>query len=131
MAKKVVDGFGNTPKVAVGLSDARRAVLAQDDWFVEYLNTDTRNALAHSLELVDHDGDQIFYDGEIHYGFKVTLDKVLFLRGSRHNGVFKFIPYHKVKHEKNWRKWIEQKKPPKTIVNIHTKAGRLKLATAF
>jgi len=125
MAKKSVDNFGRTLKVQTPLSEARKRKLALDDWFVEYLNTDTRNAIAQALELVDHDGDQIFYDGEAHPGFKVTLAKVLFLRESRHNGVFKFIPFHKNPSERNWHKWIEQKKAPKTVVTGHKKTGNI------
>jgi hypothetical protein len=112
MARKYTDPFGNTPKVKVSLSEARKRILTLDDWFVEYCNVDTRNALSQALELVDHEGDTIFYSGEKH-GFKVTFDKVLFLVNSRHNGVFKFTVYHKKPSAKTWSKWEEHKKTPK------------------
>lgn len=125
MATKYTDPFGKTPKVRVELSEARRRELALDEWFVEYENVDTRDALARALEHVDHDGDTIFYKGEERPGFKVSFDKVLFLVNSRHNGVFKFTVYHKKPGEKDWREWQEHKKPPKGTLNIHTKAGHL------
>ncbi len=125
MAKKYTDAFGKTPLVKASLSEARKRVLALDDWFVEYQNVDTRNALANALELVDHDGDTIFYDGSEKHGFKVSFDKVLFLVNSRHNGVFKFSVYHKRPSVRNWSRWEEQKKPPKGVLNTHAQAGHL------
>lgn len=125
MAKKLVDPFGKTPSVKTSISEARKRVLANDDWFVEYLNVDTRNAIAQGLELVDHRGDTIFYDGSVRYGFRTSFNDVLFLVNSLHNGVFKFAPYHKEKHEKNWRKWLMHMKAPQSILTSHTKEGRL------
>lgn len=125
MAKKYVDAFGGTPKVRVNISEARRKQLTLDDWFVEYKNTDTRNGLAHALQLIDHDGDSIFYDGREVPGFKVPFASVEFLVNSLHNGAFKFITYHKKPSSKIWQKWEEHKKPPKTILRVQIKAGNL------
>lgn len=125
MAVKYTDPFGKTPRVKVELSEARKSILAREDWFVEYENVDTRNALAKALEYVDHEGDSIFYDGSEKHGFKVSFDKVLFLVNSRHNGAFKFTVYHKRPSARSWKKWGEHKKPPKGILNVHKKGGRL------
>lgn len=129
MAKKHVDGFGNTPKVSVHLSEARKRQLAKDDWFVEYGNVDTRNAVAQALQLVDDDGDSIFYDGKEVRGFKVSLENILFLANSKVNGAFKFTPYHKKPGLRVWSKWEEHKKAPQTILRMHEKAGKLGLKT--
>ena len=124
MAKKLTDNFGNTPKVAVSISEAQKKQFALENWFVEYKNTDTRNAIAQGLELVDHGGDTIFYSGEKN-GFKVSFDQVLFLVNSRHSGVFKFIVYHKKPTEKNWKVWQMNKKAPKQIIALHVQGGKL------
>lgn len=126
MAKKYVDTSGKTPKVKVSLPEARRKILAQDEWFIEYKNTDTRNALTQALELVDHDGDSIFYAGEVVPGFKVSFSQVELLENSLHSGVFKFTAYHKKSGVRVWQKWQGNKKPPQSILNGHIKAGRLK-----
>lgn len=125
MSKKFLDNFGKTPRVATALTEKQKQELALDDWFVEYTNTDTRNAIAQGLQLVDHDGDSIFYDGAPHQGFKVSFNDALYLVNSRHMGVYRFIVYHKKPHARVWRVWEMNRKPPKAILNVHSKEGRL------
>ncbi len=103
----------STLRVKIGTLATDEKILALDDWFVEYKNVDTRNAIAQGLKLVDHDGDEIYYDGKCIPGFRVSLDQVLLLVHSRHNGVYKFIAYHKKPSDKNWAKWRESAKTAK------------------
>ncbi len=98
------------PKKTTTLSPARKMVLRQEEWFVEYHNTDTRNAIAQGLGLVDSAGEEIFYDGNTHHGFQVSFDQVLFLVRNRPNGVFKFTAYHRPKGTKTWAIWREHQK---------------------
>ena len=125
MAKKLVDGFGKTPKVASALSELQKKAFRLENWFAEYTNVDTRNALAQGLQLVDHEGDSIFYDGGEHPGFKVTFDQVLFLVNSRHDGVFKFIVYHKKPTERVWQVWQMNRKAPKEAIKKHVRTGHV------
>lgn len=112
MAKKLVDGFGHTPQVQTNLSPITIARLSKEEWFVEYHNIETRNAIASALNLVDHDGDKIFYNGKEKDGFKIPFEKVLFLRNNKHGGVFKYTPYHKESRNVPWKEWREGRKPP-------------------
>lgn len=121
MANQYRTNLGTVPQSKTTLTEARKRVLALDEWFVEYLNTDTRNAIAQGVEAFDGQDDAIFYDGESHHGFRLSFEKVLFLVNSSNNGVYKFIVYHKTKGENLWRKWKENKKSPKEIVNANKK----------
>lgn len=125
MAKKYLNGFGKTPKVAVHFSDTQLEILSKDDWFIEYKNTNTRNAIAQGLKLVDHDGDSIPYQGEPIDGFKVSWRDTLFLLRSRLNGAYQFDAYHKKPSDKDWHKWQMNAKPPKAILTRHTRNGKL------
>lgn len=125
MAKKVLDGFGKTPKVASTLSEFRIRRLAEDDWFIEPTNTDTRNALVQGLELVDHGGDSINYKGDTVHGFKVPFSYVLFMVKSKNNGVYIFTVYHKSHNRKDWRRWQLHMKYPKAIVTSYVRGGKL------
>jgi hypothetical protein len=118
----------STLRVKIGALATDEKMLASDDWFVEYKNVDTRNAIAQGLKLVDHDGDEIYYSGKLVPGFRVSLDQVLFLRSSRHNGVYKFIAYHKKPSDKNWMKWAESKKTAKeALLGYRRREAFLKL----
>jgi hypothetical protein len=103
-------------RLKIGGLSADEKNLALDAWFVEYKNTDTRNSIAQGLKLVDHAGDEIYYDGKHLSGFIVSFDNVLFLVSSHYSGVYKFIAYHKKIGEKNWRRWGEGKKSAKEAI---------------
>ncbi len=117
MAKKLTDAFGKTPRVRVSLSDADKQRLATHEWFVECLNDDTRNAIAQSLRLVDHDGDQIYYGGREVHGFKVNLDRVLFFHNSVASNTWRFAAYHRETPGRGqWSIWKGgNKTPPERI----------------
>lgn len=125
MAQKFLDNFKKTPKVATALTEMQKRTFAHDDWFVEYMNTDTRNALAQGLELVDHEGDSIFYAGEARHGFKTSFNQVLYLVNSKHMGVFKFIIYHKRPTDRTWHVWQMNKKAPKETIQKHSRTGHI------
>lgn len=125
MGQKFLNSLGKTPEVASALTEAQKNKLALEDWFVEYTNTDTRNALAQGLELVDHGGDSIFYAG-VKHGFRVSFDQVLYLVNSKHMGVFKFIVYHKTPNERIWHVWQMNRKAPKETIKKHSRAGNIK-----
>jgi hypothetical protein len=128
MAKKFVDNKGKTPLMVTAISEARKRILMQEQWFVEHKNANTGTALAQKLGLVDDPGDQIFYNGKALNGFRVSFDTVLFLVESRNNGVYDFAVYHRDRAEKNWTEWQEYKKPPKSVVTAHRKSGVIKNA---
>jgi hypothetical protein len=120
MAKKLTDAFGKTPRVRVSLSDADKRRLGTHEWFIEPLNDDTRNAIAQSLQLVDHEGDTIRYGGDEKHGFKTDLTRVLFLHNSEAGGTFKFTPYHRATPGRgDWSIWKKGKKtPPERVRNM-------------
>ncbi len=126
MGQKFLDGLGKTPKVATALTEAQKRVLARDEWFAEYTNTDTRNAIAQGLELVDHGGDSIFYSGAERHGFKVSFDQVMYLVNSKHMGVFKFIVYHKTPNERIYHVWQMNRKAPEETLKKHSRTGHVK-----
>jgi hypothetical protein len=106
----------NKLRVKVAAVATPEKQLALDDWFVKYENVDTRNAIAQGLKLVDHEGDEIFYQGTNIPGFRISFSNVLFLVNSRHNGVYKMIFCHKKPGERVWRRWEENKKGAKETV---------------
>ncbi len=120
MAKKLIDGFGKTPRVKVSISEADMRRLSTHEWFIEYLNIDTRNAIAQALGLVNHEGDQIFYGGREVHGFKVDMKHVLFLYNSIASNTWKFTPYHRpVPRQGNWSIWkMGRKAPPERLRNM-------------
>jgi hypothetical protein len=81
-------------------------------WFIEPLNEITRNAIAQSLQLVDHEGECIYYGGKPKHGFKVPFEQVLFLHGSKSSGTWKYTAYHKENKNKPWVIWKGGKKGP-------------------
>jgi hypothetical protein len=118
----------STLRVKIGALATDEKMLASDDWFVEYKNVDTRNAIAQGLKLVDHDGDEIYSDGKCIPGFRVSFNQVLLLVNSRHNGVYTFTAYHKKPSDKNWVKWKESAKTAKeAIVGYKKREAFLKL----
>lgn len=125
MAQKFLDGFGKTPRVVTELTEFQKRQLRSDKWFVEYTNTDTRNAIAQGLELVDHDGDTIFYDGRTLHGFKIDFDKIMFMMDSKSNMVYEFVVYHKKPTDQNWAKWRLNMKAPQEILNKHVRSGHV------
>lgn len=118
MASKKQGPFGAPAQVRVSITEADKRRLETHDWFVEYLNDDTRNAIAQALQLVDHEGDQIFYNGREVHGFMVTLDKVLFLHNSVASNTWKFAAYHR-EGRKPWVQWKGgRKSPPERLRNL-------------
>lgn len=110
MAKKITDAFGKVTAVKVSLTESDRRRLGTHEWFIECLNEDTRNAVAQSLELVNHDGDTIFYYGKMRHGFKTPFDHVIFLHNSTASGTWKFTAYHRVTKNQQWTEWKGGKK---------------------
>lgn len=125
MAKNTTD---EKPRKRVELPEVRKRILAQEDWFVAYHDTTTRDAIAQGLQLVDSSGDQIFYDGKPLYGFRISFDTVLFLVKSRPNGVFRFTPYHKAKGTRTWRAWKENKKTGEEHIRALIRQRRIRKA---
>lgn len=116
-------------KMRIALPELKEAELLQHEWFVEYKNTDTRNAIAQGLELVDHGGDSIFYNGTGIPGFKVTFNQVLFLVASRPDGVYKFTVYHRALGTKNWAQWKENTKTAREVITKYMTKKLLKKAS--